>query len=198
MSKKYQVIYADPPWQQSKGGLRKARPNQGRELDYPVISLTEIEAHMRGFTQESPSVLFLWTIDKFLHEAEELGNRLGYKLHARMVWNKGNGIAPAFTVRFAHEYLLWMYKSPFIPIAKEMRGKYLTVFEEKATVHSRKPQTAYEMIEALYPDASKVELYARIKRGGWDSWGNEVSCLSGLGLPTVSESGIVPGSETTP
>ncbi len=45
---------------------------------------------------------------------------------------------------------------------------------EKATRHSKKPQKAYEMIESLYPNASKIELFARNKREGWDSWGNEV------------------------
>ena len=35
---------------------------------------------------------------------------LGYELHARIIWDKMNGIAPAFTVRFSCKYLLWFYK----------------------------------------------------------------------------------------
>ena len=30
----YGIIYTDPPWQQRKGGLRKCRPVQDRELAY--------------------------------------------------------------------------------------------------------------------------------------------------------------------
>ena len=30
------------------------------------------------------------------------------------------------------------------------------------------------MIENLYPNSNKLEMYARIKRDGWDVWGNEV------------------------
>jgi len=171
--KKYQIIYADPPWRQSKGGIRKSRPNQKRVLDYSTISLEDIENYIASFSSGAHT-LFLWTIDKYLHEAEQIGVRLGFKLHARLVWNKMNGVAPAFTVRFGHEYLLWMYRSPMHPISSSARGKFLTVFNEKATRHSKKPKIAYTIIEQLYPDAKKLELFARQKTEGWDVWGNEV------------------------
>lgn len=99
----FDLIYADPPWRQTKGGRRKSRPNQGKELDYPTISENEI---MDILGRYNGKVLFLWTIDKFLFQAQEIAERLGYKLHARLIWDKGNGVAPAFTVRFSHEYLL--------------------------------------------------------------------------------------------
>ncbi len=169
--KKYQIIYADPPWNRSKGGLRKARPNQGRTLDYPVMELLQIKSVLASF---NAYVLFMWAIDKYLYEAEQIGLDLGYNLHARLVWDKTNGIAPAFTVRYIHEYLLWFYRKPFLPIAKAQRGKWTTVLREVSTGHSVKPQIAYEMIESLYPDTTKIELFARNKREGWDSWGNEV------------------------
>lgn len=52
--------------------------------------------------------------------------------------------------------------------------KYRTVFTEPATKHSKKPEIAYKIIEDLYPDTEKVELFARNEREGWDCWGNEV------------------------
>lgn len=100
---------------------------------------------------------------------------LGYELHARMIWDKENGIAPAFTVRYSHEYLLWFYKKGSILMpCKEMRGKYTTVLRESATKHSKKPTCAYEMIENMFPEATKLEMFARNIRNGWDCWGNEV------------------------
>jgi len=167
--KKYQIIYADPPWRQSKGGLRKARPNQLRGLDYPTLSLPDIKEILLKL--DAP-ILFVWTIDKFLHETEEMLS--SYNLHARFVWDKENGVAPAFTVRYAHEYLLWFYKSPMVKISPEMRGKYTTVLREKSTKHSRKPDFARKMIESLYPNLERIELFAREKTPGWDVWGNEV------------------------
>jgi len=168
---KYPICYADPPWKQTKGGLRKSRPNQKKKLDYPTISLENIKSIIK---QVDSQVLFLWTIDKFLFEAQKIGEELGYKLHTRIVWDKENGIAPAFTLRYSHEYLLFMYKSPMLPIAKKQRGKFTTILREKATKHSKKPVCAYELIEKLYPDCKKVELFARNKRNNWDSWGNEI------------------------
>lgn len=103
-TEKYEIIYADPPWPQKKGNLRKSRPNQGKELDYHTMSVTDCFTTMDPFfaqTMEKHNV-FLWAIDKYLHETEAEMVKRGYKLHARMIWDKGNGIAPAFTVRFSH------------------------------------------------------------------------------------------------
>jgi len=171
-NKKYQIIYADPPWEQKKGGLRKCRPNQNRLLDYPVLSLEEIKEIFMLCPKSINHTIFVWTIDKFLFETEKLFN--DYKLHARLIWDKCNGVAPAFTIRYTHEYLLWFYKSPMMKIDKNYRGFYTTVMREYSTKHSRKPEIAYQMIENLYPNTDKIELFARKKREGWDAWGNEV------------------------
>lgn len=175
-NKQYDLIYSDPPWKQTKGGLRKCRPNQTRALDYNTLSLDDIkEYHRKAMTLcVDNHNCFMWTIDKFLFAAEQIMTELGYKLHARFIWDKENGIAPAFTVRFSHEYLLWFYKGKMIPIDKEQRGKFTTVLRERATVHSKKPICAYELIEKLYPDAVRLEMYARNERKGFDCWGNEV------------------------
>ena len=168
---KYDIIYADPPWKQLKGGLRKVRPNQERQLDYNTLNLNKIKKIISKFQGK---VLFLWTIDKFLFKTQELAESLGYKLHARIVWDKENGVAPAFTIRYSHEYLLWMYKFPMLKIDSNMRGKFTTVIREKSTKHSKKPIKAYELIEALYPIQNKIELFARNRRDGWDALGDEL------------------------
>lgn len=125
-AERYGVICADPPWKQSKGGRKAVRAHSsGLPLDYRTIPLEEIESHLRtavGRTEPN-SVLFLWTIDKYLFEAQTMAEKLGYKLHARMVWNKVNGIPAAFTIRYGHEYLLFMYRGKLRPVAKAERGK---------------------------------------------------------------------------
>ncbi len=174
---KFDIIYVDPPWPQTKGGLRVLRPNQTRTLDYKTMSLTDIfklhEEVMETNCSDQHTV-FMWAIDKFLVETHLKMLDLGYKLHARIIWNKQNGVAPAFTVRYSHEYLLWFYKPKMIPIDPTQRGKWTTVLEEKATIHSKKPDIAYQFIENLYPTQSKFEMYARNQRVGWVSWGNEL------------------------
>jgi N6-adenosine-specific RNA methylase IME4 len=175
--KKYKIILADPPWKQSKGGKKSVRKNSsGTKLDYPVISLSEIKEHLAFFTAqtEENSILFLWTIDKYLHEAEAMANELGFKLHARMVWNKVTGIPAAFTIRYGHEYLLYMYRGKLTPVIKSERGKIHSVFTEQVKRHSQKPEISYQIIERLYKDGNKIELYARKKRDGWDAWSDEI------------------------
>lgn len=174
----YGLIYADPPWKQSRGGKKSVRENSsGKPLDYPTCSLDEIKEHLKLATESTTenSILFLWTIDKYLFEAQQIAESLGYKLHARMIWDKVTGIPAAFTVRYGHEYLLYMYKGKLTPVAKDERGKIHTVFRERVTKHSKKPDIAYEIIERLYPDLKKLEMYARETRDGWDSFGNEVA-----------------------
>lgn len=173
----YQIVYTDPPWQQKKGGKRGCRPKQGRELDYQTCTLEEIKEIHRvaiSLCNEKHNI-FMWTIDKYLHEAEEMMKELGYELHARFVWDKTNGVAPAFTVRFSHEYLLWFYRrSQILMPCESMRGKFTTVLRESSTIHSKKPECAYKMLEEMFPEAKKLEMFARKKREGWDCWGNEV------------------------
>jgi N6-adenosine-specific RNA methylase IME4 len=174
----YEIIYTDPPWPQKKGNVRKARPNQGRALDYKTMCLDDIRDYHSDFllanAADSHNV-FMWAIDKYLHDAEKMMADLGYTLHARIVWDKENGVAPAFTLRFAHEYLLWFYpKGKMLKPAENMRGKYTTVIRERAAMHSKKPQAAYEMFERMFPAASKAELFARKLRSGWDSFGDEL------------------------
>lgn len=176
-NKKYNIIYADPPWQQTKGNKRKVRPNQNKSLDYETLSMTEIQQIHKNFSDktEIKHNFFMWAIDKFLHQSEQMMKDLGYVLHARLIWDKQNGIAPAYTVRFSHEYLLWFYKkgNMLMPCEK-MKGKQPTVIREKSTKHSKKPIAAYEMIEKMFPESIKIELFARNRRAGWDVWGNEV------------------------
>lgn len=178
-NKKYDIIYTDPPWQQKKGGKKKVRPNSsGGDLDYPTMNLQDIkELHRNIFnnlTSEKHNV-FMWTIDKYLIETEKFMNELGYTLHARIVWHKVTGVAPAFTVRYTNEYLLWFYKKGNILMPdNDTRGKYSTLLTEKVQKHSQKPIVAYEMLEDMFKSASRLELFARKHRNGWDCWGNEV------------------------
>jgi N6-adenosine-specific RNA methylase IME4 len=175
-NRRYDILYSDPPWPQMKGNIRKSRPNQQKELDYKTCSIPQIKSiHEQGISICSKNHnIFMWTIDKYLHEAEHMAYELGYDLHARFIWDKENGVAPAFTVRFAHEYLLWFYrKGNMLKPCEAARGRYTTVIREKSTKHSQKPIFVYEMIEQMFPEANKLELFARNRRNGWDCWGNE-------------------------
>lgn len=60
----YDLIVADPPWRQSKGGKKSVRPNtSGKNLDYPTCSIEEIRNHLKVATdlREENSILFRHT-----------------------------------------------------------------------------------------------------------------------------------------
>lgn len=186
---KYQIIVSDPPWRQAKGGKKSVRPkSSGGTLEYPTLSLKEIEDIQSSVFNlaDDNHVLFLWTTEKYLHDAEVMIERLGYRLHARMIWNKVTGIPAAFTIRYGHDYLLYCYRGKLMPVAKNERGKIHSVFTEKVRRHSKKPEISYQIVERLYPNSNKLELYAREKRNGWHVWGNEVESDINL-LPKKGE-----------
>jgi len=58
-----------------------------------------------------------------------------------------------------------------------------SVFRERRREHSRKPEASYRIIEAMYPDLPKIELFARQARPGWQAWGNEVETASMDDIP---------------
>ena len=171
----------DPPWPKRKGGKRAARPRQGRSMDYPVMSVPDIFALLDAqvFPLASPTHnVFLWGVDQFLHAGEAEMLSRGYKLHARLIWDKGNGIAPAFTIRYAHEYLSWFYTPRLSPIAAEARGRFTTVIRSPGREHSRKPDEGYAMIEALYPGSARMDVFSRERREGWRQFGNQTGYFS--------------------
>ena len=53
--------------------------------------------------------------------------------------------------------------------------KFKSIIEGENKVHSKKPEIVYEIIEKMYPDRKYLELFARNRRDGWESYGNEIS-----------------------
>jgi len=168
----------DPPWPKHKGGLRAVRPRQGRDLDYKVMSVGEIfqllDSEILPMALGSHNV-FLWVVDEFLMEAELEMEKRSYRRHARLIWDKGNGVAPCFTVRFSHEYLLWFYKPRLLGVCSEARGRFTTVIRAPSREHSRKPDEAYALLDTLYPGSPKIDVFSREARSGWYQYGDEVT-----------------------
>lgn len=174
----YKHLMIDPPWPKNKGGRRKVRPNQNSHLDYSTMSVENIfslvDKDIMPLVDQTGHNIFLWVVEEFLPEAEIEMKKRGYKLHVRLIWDKMNGIAPAFTIRYCHEYLLWFYTPSKMPkVDKDQRGKFTSVITEKSRQHSRKPNKAYDMIEALYPNSNKIDVFSREKRLGWDQYGDQ-------------------------
>ena len=70
-----------------------------------------------------------------------------------------------------HEFLLIATKGSCTP---EIRKLFDSVVSVERTKHSEKPQIFRDIINTIYPNGKRIELFARQKTEGWDVWGNEV------------------------
>lgn len=167
--KKYQIIYADPPWRYdfSETNSRKI------ENQYPTMDLKDISNLIYDFPFEfaKDSVLYLWATAPKLREALELMKDWGFEYKTNAVWDKET-IGMGYWFRGQHEILLVGTKGEFPP--PNEKDRVSSVIKEKKTKHSKKPNYVRNLISRIYPNNSKIELFARNKTEGWDVWGNEV------------------------
>lgn len=82
-----------------------------------------------------------------------------------MVWDWGGGAYVQTT-----EHLLFCRKGKL----KSKKRVDTTLFEHKRLKHSEKPKPFSDMIVEVSGDITRIELFARDKKEGWDVWGNEV------------------------
>ena len=178
----YGAIYADPPWQfKTLWGTASGPGN--RSADYSTMDIPEIKTLPVAELAAPNCVLFMWGIWILMPQAFEVIETWGftYKTCA-FAWLKGN---PRQIDMFSDDLTMDMGLGYWTRANSEMcllatRGK---PSRENADVrqaivsprrqHSRKPEQIYDRIERLVA-GPYVELFARSRRDGWDSWGNEV------------------------
>jgi len=163
--KKYQIIYADPPWK-----YNFCKDNADKiENHYPTMSVQEI--CNLSIPSDKNSVLYLWTTAPKILEAFEVMSAWGFTYKTQCIWNK-DWIGMGYWFRGQHEILLVGTKGKFSPPTFEFRKP--SVYTEKRTIHSRKPDYFRNLIKNSFPNLNRIELFARGKHKGWDVWGNEV------------------------
>jgi len=163
---KYRVILADPPW--SYGNTQPDYQTEQRD-HYPVMELDEICAMPIKDMVTDNAVLFLWVTSPILEDSFKVIHSWGFQYKASFVWDKvKHNMGHYNSVR--HEFLLVCTRGSCQP---DVRKLFDSVITEERTEHSKKPECFYEIIETLYPYGKRLELFARSKRYGWDSYGNE-------------------------
>ena len=164
---KYRIIYADPPW-----SYGNTMPDDFREQrdHYAVMSLDDIcELPVKGLTTDD-AVLFLWATSPILEECFEVINAWGFKYKASFIWDKvKHNMGHYNSVR--HEFLLISVKGSCPPDVQKLFDSVQTI---ERTEHSSKPSEFRQIINTLYPYGTRIELFAREKHEGWDTYGNEI------------------------
>lgn len=179
MSQKFQIICPDPPWKfQSRGknGDAKAPP-------YPLMTTRELmRMNVEEFAADD-AYLIMWIYDPMYVDAFKLADAWGFPTFICPLfrWFKTQDdqlrlFDPTPKPGFGHGYHTrggaceeaWLFK----------RGKGLKVkshsvrreFFAPIREHSRKPDEVYDkFIPQLYGEVSRVELFARTVRPGWDT-----------------------------
>lgn len=167
---RYPIIYADPPW--AWDGFQ----SESRHLDnhYPTLSVDEICRLEVGRLASESAVLFLWTTSPRLFEAQRVFQSWGFEYKSSFLWDKQK-IGLGLWNRNQHEILLVCSRGSFpLPAPSTLAP---SVVSEARTVHSRKPERFYQIIEEYYPDLPKIELFARQARRGWACWGNQAPAV---------------------
>ena len=161
---KFDLIYIDPPWESVSGNVRGASESHYNTMGTDEISEMKLPMH-------DNCVVFLWTINSLMIETVELLKSWGLQYRSKIIWDKeiqGTG----YWVRTQHEEL-WICTKGKVPVP-DPGIVARSVYKEKRTSHSKKPEYFYGLIESYYPVRKKLEMFARNKRDGWNSWGNEV------------------------
>jgi len=177
--KKYKTILADPPWDIHQRG------NYGAVRKYPLLPLEHIKAMPVKDLAEDNAHCWLWVTNAALRHGFDVLEAWGFTPRSVFTWAK-----PRYTLgvylRNATEHMLL-----------GTRGKAPVRFNGQATWgfyplqdHSHKPEEQYPLIERVSP-GPYLELFARRKQPGWDSWGLEVS--SDIDIPGYP----VPNSPST-
>lgn len=166
---KYRVVYADPPWSYNDKCDDGAVQAGGAERHYPSMSIAELcDLPVRDLC-EPDAVLFLWVTSPLLFEAAPVMNAWGFTYRTSMVWHKDrHNMGHYVSVR--HEFLLIGVRGSCLP---DVKRQYPSVLTEKPTAHSAKPETFRAVLDAMYPYGKRLELFARRRVSGWDSWGYE-------------------------
>ena len=168
--RRYAVLYADPPWHfevyNEESGVERAAGNH-----YPTMSLEDICALPVLSLATPDAVLFMWTTAPHLRESFDVLVAWGFEYKTNIVWMKDK-IGLGYFVRNQHELLLVATRGDMPSPSPANRPP--SVISAPRREHSRKPDEAYALIERMYPELPRIELFARQTRPGWARWGNEV------------------------
>ena len=115
------------------------------------------------------SHLWLWICNSNFFEAIHVMEAWGYAYKSCLTWIKPRFGLGAY-LRNQTEHLLLGVRGK-APIQFRSQGSW---FYAPVQDHSHKPEEQYAIIERCSP-GPYLELFARRKRPGWHSWGNEVA-----------------------
>jgi len=182
---KYDVIYADPPWdyggkmQYDKSskkdeniGFQKNIFISSASFKYPTVKLKDLKTLDVNSIAADDCVLFMWTTGPHMANSIELGQAWGFEYKTvAFVWDKMIHNPGQYTLSQTEMCLI--FKKGRIPKPRGARNVRQLVQVPRGK-HSEKPEKVIEGITKMFPEQRKIELFARKNYVGWDNWGLEI------------------------
>jgi N6-adenosine-specific RNA methylase IME4 len=170
--KKYNIIYADPPWAYKQAFKSSKTCIKHIDEFYPVMTTKELcELPVKNICADD-AVCFMWVCDGWMHDAIHILESWGFKYKVvAFVWDK-QAVRPGMWTMKNTELVLLGTKGKMHKFLKKRNIQQLV--QERRTTHSTKPEIFKSKIVEMFGDLSRIELFARQKTEGWDIWGNEL------------------------
>lgn len=176
--KKYNIIYADPPYSYNDKMKMKGVHGmiRGAESFYPTMNIQLIKTMPVGSIAHKNSVLFLWVTMPMLQEGLDIIKAWGFLYKTcGFTWikktkNNKTHCGMGHYTRGNAELCLIGVKGKL----KRQSASILQIIEAEIKEHSKKPLIVMDKIVELFGDLPRIELFARERVDGWDCWGNEV------------------------
>jgi len=167
---KYQIIYADPPWQYDENWGNGAVIHH-----YVSMLLNDICALPVSKIADDNCHLYLWVTNPFIREGLEVVDAWGFQYKQLLTWvkteaNMAINMGLGYYFRVATEHCIFAVRGKLPRLDKSIKN----VFLAPQTKHSKKPEIFRDLIIRHSGDLPRIELFARQKVEGWDCWGNEV------------------------
>lgn len=164
----FNVIVIDPPWRYEKRA--EDVTHRGRN-PYPDMDLASIKALPVADRAEDDCVLWLWTTNGFMREAFECLDAWGFTQKTILTWAKDRMGTGDWLRGKTEHCLLAVRGRPVVTLTNQT-----TLLAAPLREHSRKPDEFFALVEALCP-GTKLEMFAREKRSGWQAWGAETGAF---------------------
>jgi N6-adenosine-specific RNA methylase IME4 len=186
--KKYDIIYADPPWDYG-GKMQFDRSSTSAErmdwsknifissatFKYPTLKTKELKNIPIMDIASDDCLLFMWVTNPHLAQGIELGQAWGFEYKTvAFVWDKMVHNPGKYTMSYCE--LCLVFKRGRIPSPRGTRNEKQLLHVPRGE-HSAKPQEVRDAIERMFPSQSRIELFARQKPEKWDVWGLEVETI---------------------
>lgn len=181
--KKYDVIYADPPWSYDNKSVKG--DDEGAEISidgrYDLMTLEDLKLMPIKDISAPDSVCFMWCTNPLMPEAFDLLKAWGFKYKTMLTWKKTS--CSGYWFMGITEHILFGVKGN----VKAFRSGLLNFYACKSGNHSEKPDYFRQLISKAvgnsFDNPNKLELFARSRDGmfpdyeyeGWDVYGNQVN-----------------------